>query len=161
MNKPAIVLDNRGKDRDPEPPAPPEPEVKFGEDGLPAPQVTFVPVNDQVLLALDMKVQTTKLVGIPPKALPSGRVLAVGKGVFCAGVGYLGSQLQRGDHVSVELRHGMFRTLPLDPAKGQVFIVISESHVLGALGDAGSESAWYTKYDGEPEPSAPQIIIPR
>jgi co-chaperonin GroES (HSP10) len=111
--------------------------------------VGFQPFNDFVLLKLDSKRRSSlEIRREKPKVLPSGVVLAVGRGTFVHGTGFVGSQVEVGDHVAVIPDPTSWFKLPLSEDEGETFIVVSESQVMGKLDGADHASPWFkTKND--------------
>lgn len=119
--------------------------------------VAFKPLNDQVLVKLDVKSASALEIDKKPSAFPSGRVIAVGLGVFCVGLGYLGSRLTPGDHVALDLKRSDWQNLPLESNPNALYVTISESFVRGIIdapfieaNERGvvtvPDSPWYSKY---------------
>ena len=109
-----------------------------------ATSVIFHPINDQVLLKMDVRKKSVLEVGLNgrPEVLPSGVVVEVGRGVFAPGVGWIEPQVKAGDHVAVAM-DGPWITLPLvDRAEGEVYVTLSESLIIGKLEGADAGSAW-------------------
>lgn len=117
-----------------------------------ATEVTFHPINDQVLIKMDVKRKSVLELGVNdrPEVLPSGIVIAVGRGVFAPGVGWIEPQVKAGDHVAVSM-DGPWVNLPLTDRKdGDVHIAVSESLILGKLEGADIGSAWFAASDEAP-----------
>lgn len=104
--------------------------------------IKFTPLNDQILIRLDARrvSETLHVPGQSQKVLPSGEVLAVGRGVMTA-QGFAGPQVAVGDHVAIDLKPG-WRTLPLDKSS-EIYIAVSEAQVIGKLEGATRDSAWF------------------
>lgn len=122
-------------------------------------RVEFIPANDQVLIRMDTKKRSVLEVLVEkPTVLPSGIVVAVGKGVFI-GTGWAGSQFEPGDHVAVSLDGGWL-PLPLaDKKDEEVYFTISESMILGKLKNADQGSPWFTAADEAPT-MGPRLVAP-
>jgi hypothetical protein len=133
------------------------PEPK--QEKPPQKPVGFTPANDQVLLKMDVKKRSVlEVLKEKPTVLPSGVVVAVGKGVFI-GTGWAGSQFEPGDHVAVSLDGGWL-PLPLTDRKDEeVFFTISESMILGKLHNADEGSPWFTAADEAPT-MGPRLVAP-
>lgn len=104
--------------------------------------IKFTPLNDQILIRMDSRrvSETLHVPGQSQKVLPSGEVLAVGRGVMTA-QGFHGPQVAVGDHVAIDLKGG-WRTLPLDETQ-EIYVCVSESQVLGKLEGASRDSVWF------------------
>ena len=107
--------------------------------------IKFKPCNDQILLKVDVKQPSVieRNVKDKPTMLPSGVVIAVGRGTFIPGTGFVEPQIKPGDHVCFMLE-GRLERLPIAPEKDenknhQLYVSISESLVMGVL-DFGEES---------------------
>jgi co-chaperonin GroES (HSP10) len=108
--------------------------------------IDFQPLNDQVLLRMDVLEASILERGIDdrPMVLPSGRVIAVGRGTFIAGTGFVESQVKPGDHVAV-LSDGSWVTLPLSEKKDEVYVTVSESAILGKLSGCEPGTRWWKR----------------
>lgn len=111
--------------------------------------VGFSPFNDFVLIRLDTKKRSAlELRREKPKVLPSGIVLAVGRGTFVHGTGFVGSQVEVGDHVAVIPDPTGWFKLPLSEDEDDTFICVSEAQIMGKLEGADAASPWFkTKND--------------
>ena len=107
--------------------------------------VKFYPINDQVLIRLDVKPMSVLEAGITkkPKVLPSGTVLAVGRGVFIPGTGFVETQVKPGDHVAISMG-GEWVNLPIAADKDDIHISVSESVILGRIEGADIGSPWWS-----------------
>ena len=107
-------------------------------------RVNFSPINDQVLVQLDCKKRSALARGIndKPTMLPSGVILAVGRGVFIPGTGFVEPQVRVGDHVCISME-GNWTPLPLSDDPDEVFVSVSESLILGRLQGADHDSPWF------------------
>lgn len=116
------------------------------------PTVRFEPLNDMVQLKMDLKEESVLERGIKdrPTVLPSGTVVAVGRGPFLPGVGWAGPQVAVGDHVAVST-DGAWIPLPLSTDKREVHIAVSESLILGKLFGADRNSAWFKASEDAPQ----------
>jgi co-chaperonin GroES (HSP10) len=113
--------------------------------------IKFFPCNDQILIKVDVKQPSVieRNVKDKPTMLPSGVVIAVGRGTFVPGTGFVEPQVQPGDHVCFMLE-GRLERLPIAPEKDkdgnhQLFCSISESLIMGKL-DFGTED-YEQKFD--------------
>ena len=106
-------------------------------------KIQYTPLNDQVLIKMDIKQKSILETGINtrPTVLPSGYVIAVGKGVFLQGVGWAEPQVKPGDHVAVAIEG--WTTLPLAEDANDVYVSVSESVILGKLEGATPDSPWF------------------
>ena len=110
--------------------------------------IKFQPINDQILIKLDVVEPSILERGVDdrPKILPSGTVVAVGRGTFVHGTGFIETQVKAGDRVAVSLTETA-TNLPLSDEKGQVYVSISESLILGKLDfsayENDGESPWF------------------
>lgn len=114
--------------------------------------IKFHPSNDQTLLKVDVKQPSVieRNVKDKPTMLPSGVVIAVGRGTFIPGTGFVESQFKPGDHVCFMLE-GRLERLPIAPEKDengnhQLFVSISESLIMGKLDfgeESPQESVWF------------------
>lgn len=124
-------------------------------------RVALRPMGDKVLVRLDHRAPSALDAEHRPYPLPSGVVVDVGLGVFCSGVGYLGSKVKPGDHVAFETAHGV-RRMPIvqskewklkDPVEDyEVYALIPEVAIVGILTFEGGDpqrSVWFAK--AEPE----------
>ena len=105
--------------------------------------VELQPLNDLVLIKVDIKpsiIETTE-----PQFSPSGRIVAVGRGVFIPGVGFVPPQVAVGDHVAFSLLEGQPMNVPLNVDPKEFYVVISESLLIGKLTGATPESAWFAR----------------
>ena len=84
-----------------------------------------------------------------PTLLPSGTVIASGKGMFIPGVGHVDSQVKAGDHVAIVLA-GPLQRMPISDDPNEIFVVISEAQLIGRLGNADVGSPWW-KTENEPD----------
>lgn len=122
------------------------------------PRVQFHPMNDQVLLKMDVKKKSILERGVNdrPTVLPSGVVVEVGRGVFVPGVGWIEPQVKPGDHVAVSM-DGPWTSLPLSDQPEEIYVAVSESLLLGKLEGADEGSAWFKA--GEEAPSAITRVV--
>lgn len=108
-------------------------------------EVTFLPLNDQILLKLDVKKRSIlELKDSKPTILPSGVVCGVGRGVFVPGKGWLEPQVKIGDHVALILDGAAMLRLPITKDDDEIYISISESQLIGRLEGADEKSCWWT-----------------
>lgn len=121
-------------------------------------KIQFRPLNDQVLVKMDMqKKSRLEIDSTRPTVLPSGVVVAVGRGTFQPGIGFTEPQVKVGDHVAVSL-DGPYAVVPLaDKEASEVYIVLSESMVLGLLQGADENSCWFKAAD-EAQGAANRVI---
>lgn len=113
--------------------------------------IKFAPLNDQVLLRMDV-IKTSILergLNDRPYVLPSGVVIATGRGVFVPGTGFVEVQVKPGDHVAVSTE-GSWVNLPLSEDKEEVYVVVSESLLLGKLEGCTPETRWWKKSQQAP-----------
>lgn len=116
--------------------------------------ITFIPLNDQVLIRMDIQERTSTIItpdthgGDTPVVIPSGIVVAVGRGVFVPGTGFVENQCKPGDHVAISTE-GSWINLPLSEDKNEVYVTCSESLILGKLENATPAHRWFKKADSD------------
>lgn len=124
--------------------------------------VGFEPLNDQVLVKMDVKKKSSTIItpdsagGDKPTVIPSGVVVAVGRGVFVPGTGFVENVCKAGDHVAISME-GSWTNVPLSADPNEVFVCVSESLLIGKLTGATQDSAWFKKGDESPT----QTLAPR
>jgi hypothetical protein len=113
--------------------------------------IFFQPINDQVLLKMDVKKKSILERGVKdkPTVLPSGHVIRVGRGTFIPGTGFIEPQVQEGEHVAVSMA-GEWTNLPLDEDPDEIYISVSESLILGKLEGADKDTRWFKTADDAP-----------
>lgn len=96
--------------------------------------IHFEPMNDQVLIRMDVKKKSILEVTNTgkPTVIPSGVVVAAGKGIFIAGTGFIETRVKEGDHVAVSM-DGTWVNLPLSDDPEEVYVTVSESLILGKI----------------------------
>jgi len=121
------------------------------------PRVQFHPINDQILLRMDVQQKSILERGVNdrPTVLPSGVVVEVGKGVFAPGVGWIEPQVKPGDHVAVSM-DGPWTNLPLSEEPEEIYVAVSESLIIGKIEGADKGSAWFKTGDA---PSAITRVV--
>lgn len=123
--------------------------------------VQFEPINDQVVVKMDVKKKSAILIDTSarPTVIPSGEVVAVGRGTFVPGTGFVETQVKPGDHVAVSM-DGSWVNLPLSDDKEEIFIAVSESLILGKIAKPAdmdwAKTPWFTMGDD----AASQQVVP-
>lgn len=110
-------------------------------------KLEFEPINDQVLI----KVHTMAASALAPdhlkeaEKLPSGEVIAVGRGVFVNGT-FVESQLKPGDTVMFDLSQPQpIVRVDLTGKDEDFFAVMSEAMILGKIHNLTPKSHWFNK----------------
>ena len=123
--------------------------------------VQFQPINDQVVVRMDVKKKSAILIDTSsrPTVIPSGVVVAVGRGTFIPGTGFVEAQVKPGDHVAVTM-DGTWVNLPLATDQEEIFVAVSESLILGKIEKPDEvewkDTPWFTMGDD----SASQAVVP-
>ena len=104
--------------------------------------IQFQPINDQVLIKLDSRKRSQFAIAEKPEFMPSGHVVAVGRGTYVPGTGFVETQVKPGDHVAL-LMDGTWSRLPIEDDPSVVYVSVSESLILGKLTGADVDSAWF------------------
>lgn len=117
---------------------------------MPETQINFTPINDQILLKMDVKIRSALELGNQkPLVIPSGVVVATGRGTFVPGTGFVETQVKPGDHVAVSTE-GSWVNLPLSEDKDEVYVCVSESIILGKLEGLTRGMRWFQTGDADP-----------
>lgn len=125
------------------------------------PPINFIPLNDQVLIKMDIQQRSSAIItpdthgGDQPIVIPSGVVVAVGRGVFVPGTGFVENQVKPGDHVAISTE-GSWINLPLSEDKNEVYVTVSESLILGKIENPADpaqplerDRRWFLKADSD------------
>jgi co-chaperonin GroES (HSP10) len=114
-------------------------------------EIKFHPLNDQLLLKMDVRKKSLLEKGIndKPTLLPSGVVIAVGRGVFVPGKGWMEPQVKAGDHVAIILDGTPMLRMPIDSNEDDIYICVSESLLIGRLEGADEASCWWKAGDSD------------
>lgn len=122
------------------------------DDAQNLPPINFIPINDQVLVKMDIQQRSSAIItpdthgGDTPVVIPSGVVVAVGRGVYVPGTGFVENQCKPGDHVAISTE-GSWVNLPLSEDKNEVYVTVSESIILGKLEGCTADRRWFKKAD--------------
>lgn len=120
------------------------------EDNGTPPPIGFTPINDNVLVKMDVQEASFLVQHLDdrPTVVPSGVVVAIGRGVFIPGTGFVETQVKPGDHVAISTE-GLWVNLPLSEDKNEIFVCVSESIILGKLEGATRDRRWFKKQESD------------
>ena len=117
----------------------------MAEDKQEFTSIEFEPLNDQVLIKVHVqKKSALELDGTPPDKLPSGEVVAVGRGTFVDGK-FVEPQVNTGDTVMFDLTAGPIIRVDITGDKEDFYAVMSEAQLLGKMHNMTMESHWFKK----------------